>query len=77
MINCKGVSTPMPTGFDLSSLNESPLLDDIQSFQSIVGSLIYLANASRPDIQIAVGQLCKHMSAPRQAHLQAAKRVSR
>lgn len=77
MSNCKGVGTPIAADQDLSNMNDSPLLEDKQIFQSIVGSAIYLANGTRPDIQFAVGQLCKFMSQPRQAHLQAAKHLLR
>jgi hypothetical protein len=72
MTDCKGESTPMITGQDWHSYQESPPIEDLQVYQQIVGSLIYLANSSRPDIQFATGQLCKFMQEARQAHLQAA-----
>lgn len=77
MSNCKGISLPMATGQNLSEFDNSPLLKDKTPFQSIVGSVVYLANSTRPDIQFAVSQLCKYMACPRQAHLQAAKNLLR
>jgi len=50
---------------------------NIQQYQSIVGSLNYLAQACRPDICYAVNQLCRYASNPSLAHLTAAKHVLR
>lgn len=44
-------------------------------FQSIIGSLIYIAIISRPDIAFAVNVLARHMSNPNDEHLMEAKRV--
>lgn len=46
-------------------------------YQSIVGSLMYAAIGTRPDIAFAVSKLCKYHSAPLSMHLTAAKRVLR
>ena len=46
-------------------------------YQSMVGSLIYAAIATRPDIAQAVGALAKFNPSPNQAHLTAVKRVFR
>ena len=50
---------------------------NIQQYQSIVGSLNYLAQACRPDICFAVNQLCRFASNPSPAHHRAAKHVLR
>ena len=44
-------------------------------FQSLVGSLLYTAIATRPDISQAVGAVSKFCSNPTKAHLTAAKRI--
>lgn len=46
-------------------------------YMEIVGSLLYLSGGTRPDIAWAVGDLCRHMAAPTDVHLVAAKRVLR
>ena len=47
----------------------------LKVFRSIVGSLIYAAISTRPDITHAVNILSRHMLAPTSHHLDAAKRV--
>ena len=49
----------------------------IKTDQELVGSLLYLATGTRPDISFAVGQLTRHVSAPTMEHLAAAKTVLR
>jgi len=46
-------------------------------YQSMQGSLLYVAVATRPDISHAVGALLKFNSALIEAHLAAAKRIIR
>jgi hypothetical protein len=50
---------------------------DPAEYQSMVGSLIYAAIATRLDIAHAVGTLAKFNSSPNEAHLTAVKRVFR
>jgi len=51
--------------------------EDKQLYQSIVGALNYLQQASRPDIALATNQLCRYASNPGPQHMIAAKRVLR
>ena len=46
-------------------------------YQSMVGSLLYAAIATRPDISQAVGAVSKFNSCPTEAHLTAVKRIVR
>lgn len=46
-------------------------------YSALVGSLLYLAHCTRPDITQAVGALARYMAAPSQAHWLAAKSVLR
>ena len=50
---------------------------DIVWYQSMLGSLICVAIATRPDIAQAVAALAKFNSIPTEAHLTAVKRVFR
>ena len=56
-----------------------PLLDakGQREYQSMVGSLMYAATSTRPDISYAVGQLSQVCHRPRTRHLEAVKRVFR
>ena len=45
------------------------------SYSEIIGSLMYLAVCSRPDISQAVGALARYMSNPTEEHYRAAKHV--
>ena len=50
---------------------------DAAQYQSMVGSLLHAARATRPDIAYAVGVVSKFNAAPTQAHLTAVKRIFR
>jgi hypothetical protein len=42
---------------------------DAKLYASIVGSIMYLSNFTRPDLTYSVNQLCRYMSKPSQHHL--------
>ena len=71
------VRLPMGTGVVLQ--REGTPLEPLMAtkYQEAVGSLLYLATCTRPDISFAVGKLSRHVSAPTQAHWAAAKTVMR
>ena len=67
------VSTPMDLKLvkdDKYSKGVGPIL-----YQSMVGSLLHAARATRPDIAHAVGIVLKFNAEPSQAHLTAVKRI--
>jgi Reverse transcriptase (RNA-dependent DNA polymerase)/Integrase core domain/GAG-pre-integrase domain len=68
--------TPLPVGLSLSRTLGTALPPDNQ-YQALVGSLIYLAVNTRPDISHAVGILSRFMSCPTDQHWEAAKHVLR
>jgi len=75
LTEAKPVSTP-------SDLKVKLVKDDSYSksvepvrYQSMVGSLLYAAIATRPDISHAVGVVSKFNSPPTEAHLTAVKRI--
>jgi len=77
MQNAHDVSTPMDpiVTLDLAEDQGEKELKDIKGYQAIVGSLMYAALATRPDIPFAVAALCQYNSRPFTSHLTAAKRV--
>ncbi|KAG2018571.1 hypothetical protein CC2G_015308 [Coprinopsis cinerea AmutBmut pab1-1] len=83
MDKCRGVATPME-GFldDLPDTDVAPFPfinpDNMKrKYQSLVGSLIYLATCTRPDIAYVAMSLGRHSADPKMKHLVAGKRVLR
>jgi len=59
MENCKQISTPLEFGKHFSLKGENESSADRRMFQSAVGSLVYAATATRPDLSASVGVLSK------------------
>jgi hypothetical protein len=82
MTECKPVSTPMNPGIALTKDMGPKSENELQEMQTIpylsaVGSLMYLAITSRPDISFAVGYLARFNSNPGLAHWHAVKHLFR
>ena len=77
MSDCKPVKTPVDPGNRLVKTAEDEEALDQLLYQSVVGSLMYLATCTRPDIAYAVGMLARFSSKPNRSHWVAAKRVLR
>jgi hypothetical protein len=71
------VSTPMDSNVKLVKNDSYSKRVDSSRYQSMVGSLLHLARATRPDIAHAVGSVSKFNSEPTEAHLTAVKRIFR
>jgi hypothetical protein len=73
----------MEPGLHLSHRTHCPANDDERElmsrtpYRSLIGSLMYLAIGTRPDIAHAVQQLCRHLDCYGPVHWEAAKRVVR
>ena len=72
----------VPADANLPSLVDSALASEtapdpseVRAFQAIVGSLLYCATHTRPDIAYAVAMLCRGMSRPTPDLMDAARRV--
>ena len=82
MSDCKPVGTPMIPGSKLSS-DQSPKSEDEKAqminvpYINAVGSLMYLATVTRPDIAYTVGVLARFNSNPGHAHWMAVKHLFR
>jgi hypothetical protein len=57
---------PMAPGVQLRKEGES--FENISDYAGLIGSLLYIACSSRPDIASSVNRLAKYMSCPTQAH---------
>ncbi|KAH9110641.1 hypothetical protein AeMF1_014629 [Aphanomyces euteiches] len=74
LTDAKPVDTPIPPGTCLTE-DVGLELEDDKPYRRIVGSLLYCAMATRPDIVHAVNQLSRHLSKPHQIHMNMARRV--
>lgn len=68
---------PMSPSVRLSKEEGKPLDTDRYGYSQLVGSLMYIAVCTRPDIAQSVGALARYMSAPTTVHWNAAKGVLR
>src|SRR5258708_39521418 len=68
--NCKPVRMPLPTGY-VPTLNEGEASAQQRTYyQSIIGSLLYLALGTRPDIAYAVISMSQFSANPSEEHIQ-------
>ena len=68
---------PSPTPYDPSVLiwkNEGETKDQLR-YSQIIGSLMYLARATRPDISLSVSKLSRFVSNPGDVHWHALERI--
>ena len=77
LMDAKTVSTPADPNVKLCKDDKVSKPVDATLYQSIVGSLLYLSTATRPDISQTVGVVAKFSSSPTEAHLTAVKRIMR
>jgi hypothetical protein len=77
MENCNAAQTPEElNGKIRKATKEEPVLDG-EAYRKLVGSLIYLASRTRPDISCAVRAVSEHLPHPTNASRLAAKRILR
>ena len=77
MQDCKPVSTPVSVASKLVLAADKDEYVDLQLYQSLIGSLMYLSVSTRPDITYAVGNLARFSSKPTKEHSTALKCVLR
>ncbi|GMJ01569.1 hypothetical protein HRI_003826100 [Hibiscus trionum] len=75
--NAKVASTPLELNEkQVSVAAEEDYLEDVGSYQRLIGRLLYLTN-TRPDIAFAIQHLSQFMHKPKKVHYNAALRVVR
>ncbi len=77
MKDANPVATPMDPNVKMAKSTTESNLANQQLYQSAVGSLLYVAIATRPDVSAAVSQVAKFCSAPSTEHWTAVKRIFR
>lgn len=75
MKDSKAISTPSDVNVTLVKAGED--CEKVFPYRQAVGSLMYAATVSRPDISYAVGEVSRFMDNPNQQHIGALKRILR
>ena len=76
MQDCRDIDTPLPKKPQADETNNTPF-ENVNLYQQLIGGLIYVSNATRPDIAYSVGYLARSMQKPTQADWINGKRVIR
>lgn len=77
MENCNLVSIPLYPNIKLEPNTEGSNGSKSNSYTSLIGSLQYLATATRPDIAYAINRLAAYTANPSMTHYSAVKKVLR
>ena len=77
MDQCKPSRTPADLNLKLQTAQNGDEEVDQKIYRSLVGSLLYLAKQTKPDIIIIVNILSRHMNAPTNKHWMCEKRLLR
>ena len=82
MSDCRSATTPLPPASKLSSSDsltteEEKQAMDLLPYRSAIGSLMYLAVCTRPDIASAISNLGRFNANPGQAHKEGVLHVMR
>ena len=77
MSDCNGVDLPLRERLSNSSQPSSPIASYCEVYRAMVGSLLYVAQWTRPDISFSVSELSRFVSNPGKEHVEQAKRVFR
>jgi hypothetical protein len=71
--------SPMTPGADKSTDATSPVVDieHVSEFRAIVGSLMYIASVTRPDLMYAASELAQHVAKPLEGDMKRARQALR
>lgn len=73
MDDCNSVGVPSDTNQRLTQHDDSESSN--YPYRQLIGSLLYLANGTRPDISYAIGVASRYLENPSISHVNAAKRI--
>lgn len=76
MLDCNPVATPSEVNLQFEDVTESEENCDFP-YRELIGALMYLSVATRPDIANTISRLAQFTNKPRKCHWLAAKRVLR
>ena len=76
-LRCKQHKYPLPAGIHLEKSEEPAALDTKTYYQQIIGTLIYAAIGTRPDIAFAATRLSRFNNNPTKEHIKYAKYILR
>ena len=76
-VNSRPVYNPNVQGLFLAKSEEKDLRMENRPYRSLVGSLLYIATGTRPDIAFTICHLSQHLEQPSEQHWNAAIRVLR
>jgi transposase InsO family protein len=70
---------PMTPGADKSTDASSPVVDTehVSEYRAIVGSLMYIASVTRPDLMYAASELAQHVAKPLEGDMKRARQALR
>ena len=71
---CRTSTIPASPAKDYRSVKEDEDAGDV-AFREVVGSLMWIANQTRPDISNAVRAVARHSYEPKKSHWKAAQKI--
>ena len=83
LTEAKTVATPMLAGLKLTKKDcpsaeaAAVMADQQRHYRSVLASIIYIMNWTRPDVAYTVSKLCRFMHNPGEEHIKALKRLLR
>ena len=75
LLDAHSTNTPLPAGIHLVKSEEPVALDTKTYYQQIIGTLIYAAIGTRPDIAFAATRLSRFNNNPTKEHIKYVKYV--
>ena len=75
MMDCNLKALPFDPSFFKITAADSKIFEDNRLYRSMVGSLVYLASCTRPDISFVITKLSECLEKPTKAHFNACKHV--